>query len=542
MVRSILNICAASAAALSLAACGGSGGGGESQSASLVLHRGNTAEPYSLDPHRANGTWENNIIGDMFIGLFTENAVGEPIPGMAEEWTVSDDGLVWTFSLREASWSDGEPVTANDFVFALRRILDPATLAQYASLLYPIENAEAVNNGEMEPSELGVRAIDDETLEIRLAHPAPYLPGLLTHYTSFPVPAHVVAQFGDAWVQPDNIQVNGPYRLTEWRTNDFVHVVRNERFFDNDDVCIDEVYYYPTNDPNTAERRVRNGELDLNNEFPGQRIEFFRQEIPEFVQVHPALSTVYLTFNTNQPPFDDIRVRQALAMAIDNEFIVSEILQAGQIAAASLVPPGIANYGGEAQVSWADMPTDERRVEARRLLEEAGYGPSNPLRFEYSHRNTADNPRIAPVLQNDWREIADWVNPDIAGIETQIHYDNLRSRNYQIGDAGWVADYNDAQNYLYLFLSSTGNMNYPDFNDPEYDALMAEANNELDMEARAEILERAEQRLLDAAPIAPLWFQVNKSLVNPRVTGWRENAVRINRTRYLCFADQNETE
>lgn len=541
MVRSILNICAVSLAALSLAACGGSGGGGESQSASLVLHRGNTAEPYSLDPHRANGTWENNIIGDMFIGLFTENAVGEPIPGMAEEWTVSDDGLVWTFSLREATWSDGEPVTANDFVFAFRRILDPATLAQYASLLYPVENAEAVNNGEMEPSELGVRAVDDNTLEIRLAHPAPYLPGLLTHYTSFPVPAHVVAQFGDAWVQPEHIQVNGPYRLTEWRTNDFVHVVRNERFFDNEDVCIDEVYYYPTNDPNTAERRVRNGELDLNNEFPGQRIEFFRQEIPEFVQVHPALSTVYLTFNTNQPPFDDIRVRQALAMAIDNEFIVSEILQAGQVAASSLVPPGIANYGGEAQVAWAGMPIDERRVEARRLLEEAGYGPDDPLRFEYSHRNTADNPRIAPVLQNDWREIADWVNPDIAGIETQIHYDNLRSRNYQIGDAGWVADYNDAQNYLYLFLSSTGYMNYPDFNDPEYDRLMDEANNELDMELRAEILEQAEQRLLDAAPIAPLWFQVNKSLVNPRVTGWRENAVRINRTRYLCFADQNET-
>ncbi len=527
---------ALSAALIMTAACGGGGPSENADELVRILHRGNTAEPYSLDPHKASGTWENNIIGDMFVGLFTENAEGDPIPGMAEEWLVSDDGLVWTFTLREAQWSDGEPVTAGDFVFAMRRILNPDTLAQYASLLYLIENAEAVNGG-ASPETLGVRAIDDRTLEIRLEHPAPYLPGLLTHYTSFPVPAHVVAEHGDRWIRPENVQVNGPYRLVEWRTNDYVRVVRNELFFDNDNVCLDEIFYYPTNDANTAERRVRNGELDLNNEFPGQRIDFFRSEIPDYVQVSPALNTAYLSFNTLNPPFDDPRVRQALAMAVDNEFIVNEILQAGQIPAHAIVPPGIANYGGEARSSWADTPIAERRAEARRLLEEAGFGPDNPLRFEYTHRNTADNPRVAPVLRDDWSQIADWVRADIAGIETQTHYQNLRARNFQVGDAGWVADYNDAQNYLFLFESRTAELNYASYNSPEYDRLLREANLELDLEQRAEILAQAEQLLLDDAPIAPLWFQVNKSLVNPRVTGWVENPVRVNRSRYLCFAD-----
>lgn len=525
------------AAGLALAASACGGGENSASSPTVILHRGNTAEPYSLDPHKASGTWENNIIGDMFIGMFTENVDGEPIPGMAQEWTVSDDGLIWRFTLREAVWSDGVPVTANDFVVGMRRLLAPETLAQYASLLFVIENAEAVNHGDAEAEALGVRAIDDRTLEIRLEHPAPYLPGLLTHYTSFPIPAHVYAEHGDDWIQPENIEVNGPYQLTEWRTNDFVNVRRNELFFDNDNVCIDSIYYYPTNDANGAERRVRNGELDLNNEFPGQRIEFFRQELPGYVNVAPALSTVYLSFNTHEPPFDDVRVRRALAMAIDTDFIVSEILRAGQVPANAFVPPGIANYSGGAELAWAGQSIRERRAQARRLLEEAGFGPENPLRFEYTHRNTADNPRVAPHLRNHWAEIADWVSPTIAGIETQIHYDNLRARNYVIGDAGWVADYNDAQNFLYLFETRAGPMNYPDWSNADYDRLMGEANNELDMARRAELLAQAEQILLDDAPIAPLWFLVNKSLVNPRLTGWHENAVRINRSRYLCFAD-----
>ena len=539
LTRRLALVLAAGASAFALAACGGEGAQTNPDGAeALTLHRGNGAEPLSLDPHKASGTWENNIIGDMLIGLFTENAAGEPVPGMAESWTVSDDGLVWTFTLREAVWSDGVPVTASDFEYAMRRIVTPATLAQYASILFPIRNARAVNTGEAQPETLGVRAVDDRTLEITLEFPAPYLPGLLSHYTSFPVPKHVVEQFGDAWIQPQHIEVNGPYKLTQWRANDFVHVVRNPLFFDDENVCVDEVFYYPTVDNPAAERRVRNGELDLNVDFAGQNLDFLRREIPEYVRVHPYLGIIYFSFDTTQAPFDDARVRNALSMAIDRQFIADEILRAGQIPAHSFVPPGVNDYPGTARISWFDQPVEARRAEARRLLEEAGYGPDNPLRFEYTHRTTGDNPRVAPVVQADWSLIADWVQPEIAGIETQIHYSNMRAGDYQIGDGGWIGDYNDAYNFLFLGETDSIPMNYSRWQNAEYDRLIDEGNRTLDAAERGRLLSQAEQLLLDEQPYAPIVYYVNKALVNPSVTGWEDNLVHIHRTRYLCFADQ----
>jgi oligopeptide transport system substrate-binding protein len=526
-----------STAAIVLAACGGSG---DVDANSVVLHRGNSAEPLTLDPHKASGTWENNVIGDMFIGLFTDDENAAPIPGMAESWDVSEDGLVWTFVLREASWSDGVPVTAQDFEYAFQRILNPATLAQYSSLLYPIENAQAVNAGEMEPDAVGVTALDDRTLEIRLEYPAPYLPGLLTHYTTFPVPRHVVEIYGDQWIQPEHIEVNGPYKLVQWSTNNFVHVERNELFYDNQDVCIDEVFYYPTVDPTAGVRRVQNGELHLNNEFPGQHIDRLRREIPEYVRVHPYMGTVYFSLNTEFSAFEDARVRNALGMAVNREFLAEEIYRDGRSAAYSLVPPNVANYAGGVEAEWADWPIEQRRARARELLMEAGYGPDNPLRFEYSHRSTGDNPRIAPVVQQDWQSIADWVDVSIVQIETQIHYENLRSADYQVGDGGWIADYNDPYNFLFLAEERSIPMNYSRYRNPEYDNLVSRANQELDMEVRASMLADAEQMMIDDMPIIPVVFYVNRAVVSPEVTGWSDNIVHIHRTRFMCLQGEEQ--
>ncbi|MFC4724423.1 peptide ABC transporter substrate-binding protein [Glycocaulis abyssi] len=523
----------AGAAALALSACGRSDVDGDS----VVLHRGNMAEPLSLDPHKSSGAWENNIIGDMFIGLFTEDAAGEPIFGMTESYEIAEDGLSWTFTLREAVWSDGEPVTAHDFEFAFQRILDPATLAQYASLLYPIRNAREVNIGELDPSEVGVRAVDDRTLIIELEFPAPYLRGLLTHYTTFPVPRHVVERYGDAWVQPQNIQTNGAYRLAAWRANNYIHLTRNERFWDNENVCIDEVYYYPTVDNAAAERRVRNGELDLITDFAGQSLPFLRQQVPDYVRVHPYLGVVYFSFNTTLEKFSDPRVRNALGMAIDREFIAENILRAGQIPAHSFIPPGVDNYPGTARIGWFDAPVEERRRLARELLEEAGYGPDNPLRFTYTFRATGDNPRIAPVVQQDWQLIADWVQVDIQVVETQIHYSNLRSSDYELGDGGWIGDYNDAYNFLFLAETESVPMNYTRWSNEEYDTLVAQANRTVDAEERGRLLVEAEQIMLNEMPYIPIVYYVNKSLVNPRVTGWEDNIVHIHRTRWMCFSD-----
>jgi oligopeptide transport system substrate-binding protein len=531
----ILKSLIVSASALALAACGG--GGQPVDENVLVLHRGNNVEPLSLDPHKASGTWENNIIGDMFVGLFTDDEHAEPIPGLAESWVVSEDGLTWTFTLREANWSDGVPVTAEDFVFAWQRIADPETGAQYVSILYPVSGVLEASRGEITPEEIGVRAIDSRTLEVSLVNPAPYLPGLLTHYTTFPLPQHVVEEFGDAWIRPANIQVNGAYKLVDWRTTNYVHLVRNDQFYAQDELCIDEVYFYPTTDSSAASRRVRNGELDLNMEFPGQQMDFLRREIPDFVRVHPYMQTAYFSINTQMEQFEDPNVRNALGMAIDRDFIANEILRAGQIPAYSLVPPGVNNYPDVVTTSWAEMPMTERRQRARELLEGAGYGPDNPLRFEFTYRASADNPRIAPVVQNDWSSIAEWVDVDLIQNDTQIHYDNMRAGDFEISDGGWVADYNDPYNFLFLGESDSIPMNYSRYTNPEYDALVDTGNAELDVERRATLLSEAEQMLIDDMPIIPIVYYVNKNLVNPRITGWVDNLTDIHRTRYLCFAD-----
>lgn len=525
---------------LALAACGGGDGGAADEA--RVLHRGNTAEPISLDPHLTQGIWESAIISDMIIGLYTDDAAGEPIPGMAIGAQTSEDGLTWTFTLRDAVWSDGVPVTANDFVYAFRRIMNPATISQYAPLLYVVRNGEAVNTGQMPPEQLGVSAPDDKTFVMELEYPAPYLPSLLSHQTTFPVPAHVVEEHGNGWIRAENIVVNGPYTLREWRSNDYVHLVKNPSFYEADTTCFEEIYYYPTADVNAAVRRVRAGELDINTAFPGQQLEELEQQLPGYVRIHPFLTTTYSVFNQQRAPFDDVRVRRALSMVVDREFIVEQILRAGQEPTSRMIPPGIANYPGGPQAEWWDWSREERLEEARRLLTEAGFGPDNPLSFEYTHRNTRDQPRIAPVVQSNWEDIADWVDVSISGIEAQIHYENLRTGNFEVGDAGWVADYNDAQNFLFLLESRSGAMNYGKYSNPEYDALVAQSNNEQDPEARAQLMVRAENLMLADMPILPVYHDTTHNLVDPDITGWVENVSDKHPSRFLCRAGLEPAE
>jgi len=419
--------------------------------AALSLDIANGGEPLSLDPHKVQGTWENDLVGQMFVGLTTEDAHADPIPGMAERWETSPDGLTWTFHLREAAWSDGTPVTAQDFVYAYRRILNPATMAQYASVLYPIKNAEVLNNAQdaaVDMSSLGVRAIDDRTFEMTLEHPAPYLPALLKHYTSYPVPKHLIERLGDDWIRPENIVVNGPFKLASWKSNYIIVMDKNPAFFDAENVALQRLYFYPTSDPNVQARGVLSGERGWARNFPSNKVVELREQAPAYVRVHDYLLVQYLSFNTTRPPFNDARLRRALSMAINREFIASQIYRTNEQPAYSNVPKGVLNYPGLSHFRWRDTPLAERQAEARRLLAEAGFGPDNPLTFELKHRNSGDNPRVAVVVQADWREIG--VNVELVGSEVQVHYATLRAKDFVVGDGGWVADYNDAKSYLYL--------------------------------------------------------------------------------------------
>ena len=501
-----------------------------------VLRVANSGEPDSLDPHQVSGNWEDRIIGDMFMGLTTEAADGTVVPGAAESWTVSDDGLTYTFALREHTWSDGTPVTAEDFVFGLRRILDPATAAEYAYLLYPIKNAEAINSGSLaDPEALGARALDPQTLEITLERPTSYFLGLLTHYTSFPIPKHKVEELGDDWVKPGNIVGNGAYTVVEWVPNTQVRMAKNDSFWDAGNVAVDEVVYYPTEERNTGTKQFRAGEVDVQYDFASEQIDFLEENLPEATHISPELSAYYYVFNTKAPPFDDVRVRKALAMAIDRDAITEKVLRTGEVAAYSLVPPNAGTYGEPPQVDWAELPYAERVEQAKALLQEAGFGPDNPLRFTLRYNTSENHKKVAIAIAAMWKQVG--VEAELFNTEVKVHYNDLQQHDFQVARAGWVADYNDPENFLSLLRTSTGPMNYGQYSNPEYDRLMAESDLTTDAEARNAMMREAETLMLADLPVIPIYHYVSKNLVSPRVQGWVDNAKNTHRTRWLSLAE-----
>jgi oligopeptide transport system substrate-binding protein len=500
--------------------------------AAITLHRGNQNDPDTLDPHKSTGSWESNILGDLMVGLTTEDAAANPIPGAAESWTVSEDGLVWTFKLRAgATWSDGVPVTAHDFVYSFRRQLDPATASQYASMMYDLEGAEAVNSGAAPLDSLGVKALDDQTIEMRLTHPAPYLPQLLMHQINYPVPRHVVEKLGDDWAKPGNYVSNGPFTLAAWRPNDNVTLAKNPRFYDAANVAIDEVVFYPTDDSETALKRFRTGELDLNIGFPSQQIEYLKRSMAAQMHVATLINVRYVAMNLKRPPFDDARVRRAVALSINREKIASEILRAGEEPAYSLVPPGTAGYEDGPQVSFKAMPMAERVAEARRLLADAGYGPGNPLTFQYRYIGDPDSRRMAAALQGMWA--AAGMRVDVSVSEKKIHYNTVRAGDYDVSENNWFGDYNDAKNFLFLTQPSADEMNVSKYANPEYERLIRASDQERDTATRAALMKQAEALMLEEMPVTPVFFGVSRNLVQTWVKGWEDNILNVHRSRFM---------
>ena len=499
----------------------------------VCLEYGNEIEPLTLDPQTSNLVSESRIVGDLMMGLVTEASDASPQPGMATSWETSADGLTWTLHLRDAKWSDGAPVTADDFVYAYRRILDPKTASIYAYLVALLKNGKAVNDGKAPLSAVGARALDPRTLELTLEHPAPYLPQLLMHQSFYPVPKHVVERLGDAWVRPGNYVSNGAYNLTAWRLGDHVQVSRNPEFFDAAHVCVDRINYYPTSDVVSAERRVQRGELDLNSTFQSNRLQHLRGVMPGYARPHLTLATFYMSFNTRDVrPLKDLRVRRALSEAIDRDFITGKLQRAGQMPAYSFVPPGVANYAYGARARWTREPFAQRQREARALLTQAGYGPGHPLKVEIKAPNATETLLLMEAVQADWRAIG--VDATIVQNEGQIAFAAYRDRDFQVGVMAWYADFNDPVTFLGLLKSDTGAQNYGDYKNPAYDGLLAEADQEPDAGRRASLLSRAEQVMLNDEAMAPIAFVVSRSLVNPRVTGWVDNALNFHRARWLC--------
>ncbi len=500
--------------------------------AATTLHVHNGGDPSSLDPHKVSGDWENRVVGDMIEGLVTEDPEAKAIPGQAESWTISDDLLTYTFTLRDdAVWSDGEPVKASDFVFAFQRLMNPETAANYAYLQYPIKNAEAINGGDIaDLSQLGARAIDDKTLEITLENPTPYFLGALTHYTAFPVPQHVVEEHGDDWVQVENIVVNGPYKAVEWVPGSLVRLEVNDSYYDADKLQISEVIYYVLEDESAALRRYRAGEFDILTEFPTDQYAWLQENHPGEARVAPFAGLYYYTLNAGVEALSDKRVRQALSMAVNREVIGPDVLGTGELPAYSWVPPGMDNYGDPAEVPWKDLPYGEKVEQAKALLQEAGFGPDNPLALQLRYNTNENHKRIAIAIAAMWKPLG--VEVELFNAETKVHYADLQEGISEVARAGWLADYNDAENFLGL-LKSGINYNYGRWSNAEFDGLLEQAETETDMAARAELLRQAEQIAMEDSAAIPIYYYASRNVVSPKVQGFVDNVFDIHRTRWI---------
>lgn len=507
--------------------------------AETVLHRGNSGEPQTLDQAQTSINIEAFILKDLYEGLTIYDAAGKIIPGAAESWTLSNDGVTYTFKLREnAKWSDGSPVTAQDFEFSFKRVEDPKTAAKYANILYPIKNAEAINNGKAEIATLGVKAVDAKTFQITLERPTPFFLELLAHQTALPVSKASVEKNGADFVKPGVMVSNGAFKLISHVPNDSLVVEKNENHWDAANTKLDKVIFYPIDDQAASVRRFEAKEMDLAYNFSADQLERLRTSYKDQVHVSPTLATYYYVFDGSQAPYNDVRVRQALSMAVDRDFLAKEIYRGSQIPAYSLVPPGIATYGEPSKADFATLSQLDREDKALALMKDAGYGEGGkPLEIEIRYNTNPNHERVATAVADMWKNTFN-AKVTMTNLDVSSHYAYLQEGGkFNVARAGWVADYADAENFLALNLSTNKTFNYGKYNNPEFDALMQKSYAEEKPEARSKLLHEAEALLSRDQPVAPLLTQADLWLVSNRVKGWEDNAANEHLSRFLSVSE-----
>lgn len=535
-----------------LAACG-PGGGGDGGSAARggsderaettpVLRRSISAEPESLDPHLARSVPAAKVLGDLFEGLVTLGPDGSLQAGAAAAWSVSDDGLTWTFRLRpELTWSNGEPLTAADFVWSFRRLVDPATGAFYGSNLAPIEGARAILEGQADPATLGVTAPDERTVVLRLEHPLADLLHRLAHPSAAPVHRPSVERWGDGYPAPERLVGNGPYRLVERVIGGHIGLARNGFFRDPVSVPIERVRYYPLEDEMSEYNRYRSGELDITARVPAPVFRDVGRERPDELRVAPYLGVYYLGFNLAEPPFLDAPdLRRALSLAIDRERIADTLTGRGEAPAWSWTPPAVRDYSPP-RFDYADLTPEARAEEARRLYRQAGYGPERPLRFRLRYNTSDENRRIATALQAMWREV---LGAEVELVNQEFRVLIAETRRGDVPGlfrGSWIADYDDVGNFLSV-LTSGHTANQFGYSNPAFDSLVAAAMRERGEEERAGLFANAERLLLAEHPVLPIFFYVSKHLVHPRVGGWVDNSLDFHYSRYLRLREFPDDE
>lgn len=482
----------------------------------LVINNG--AEVGSLDPHKTGGVPESGLARQQFVGLVSTDADGNLEPGVAQSWQ-SDDNKVWTFKLRDAKWSNGEPITAEDFVYSFQRMVDPKTAANFANYVADAKflNASDIIEGKKAPSELGVEAIDDKTLKIVLSEPVAFLPDMLTYTAMRPVPKNVVEKLGDDWSKIENIVVNGPYIIKERVMGEKIVLAKNPHYYDADKVAIDNVVLLPIDSGQTDFTRYQAGEIDVTyTDIPSDILAKANQDE---VKTSPSFCSYYYEMNVNKPPFDDVRVRRAMTLALDRELIAQKVAARGETPAYQMTPAVTANNPNYTP-QWQSWDKTKRLEEAKKLLTEAGYSEQKPLTFELLYNTSENHKKVAVAAQSLWQEaFGKMIKLELHNQEWKSYLAARRNYEHQMARAAWCGDYNDPATFLNV-MKTKGSGNYGAYANKEYDALLKTAYTAPNPEERAKVYNQLEAMLDKDVPNVWVYHQVNVRAVKPNVKGY----------------------
>jgi oligopeptide transport system substrate-binding protein len=490
-----------------------------------TLRRGIGPEPDSLHIHQAQGLSAIHLLREIREGLVTFNAKGEPVAGSAESWEISDEGKRYLFKIREnARWSNGDEVTAQDFVRGWTRAVNPESASRNASLLAAVENSTDVLMGKAEPSQLGIKAIDELTLEVRLSYRQEWFLEILTHPVTYPLHRSDTGA-------PRAAVVNGPFVIEKMTPRAIIRLARNPHFHSADAVKLDALELFPIEDPSAELSRFRSGELHLTETIPPGRYKWLQENLPAELTVSPYLGSFWLGYNLSKPPFKgNANLRKALSLAIDRKTLVKVVLGAGELPAYSIVPPGLESHQ-EDPGGFAIADKTQRETRSRVLFAEAGYGPANPLRIEVRYNTSSQHRRMAVAVTAMWKQVLG-VASVLINEEWKVFVNN-RSQGFltQVFRGGWIADYADPASFLDLFRSGDA-MNWSSYTSPQYDQLLDQASL-VQGSGRIEILKKAEALLMRDMPVIPLYYYVSRHLVDTKVTGFESNVRDIHLSRYM---------
>ena len=505
-----------------------------------ILYIGNGTEPQDLDPHIVTGVPESKVLMALLEGLVIRNPDGPtPLPGVAMNWDISNDGKTYTFYLRKnATWSNGDAVTANDFVYAWKRVLLPSLGSKYPDMLYDIVNAEEFNKGKIvDFSKVGVKALDRNTLQVKLKNPAPYFLELLCHYTTRPVHQPTIEAYGEIdtagsqWTRPGNFVGNGPFTLDTWELNKVIIVKKNPSYWNNAVVKLNEIHFFPVDNASREDLMFRSGQLHVTSTVPPEKVESYKEKYPDNIQVDPYYGTYYYRFNTEKAPFDNKLVRKALSLALDRTLIVEKVTKGGQQEAFSFTPPDPNSY-------FPPTTLEFDPAKAKELLSKAGYSDANPFPSVDLLYNTSEgHQKLAQAIQQMWKTTLN-VDITLTNTDWKVYLSRQSIGDFQIARAGWIGDYIDPKSFLDMMVTGRGN-NQTGWSNEEYDNLLIAAANSTTQVQRFNHFYEAEKILMDEMPIIPIYTYTRIYMLHEDVQGWGNNLLDSRPYQFVYLENKN---